>query len=306
MAVEFAFLTPPIRRDQRISGVVNRPDKCRSAARDGPCELCLACECLFLRCRQTDPLKNLAYWGRKMASEVLMDARETHLGHLRAAEAQFRLATAVRLAVTMGQQPLDLPIEWSHGKHVVNYTEVAIAREEADFAAWNLQRSATFLMASAALEAIRATIPKPKSHTDPKVADAYQIARTIRNAFAHNPFNPIWRIDADCQTRRFGIADVIELDCTGLDGKLFDWRHYGGPLALLRLSQFVRKDILDDNRETEKIIPLPERVYYQQGDLILQKIDEIPPGAVRVPVEPLPDGSIPLGGGHVLRPVKRE
>lgn len=233
-----------------------------------------------------------------------MDTREIHVGYLRAAEAQFRLATAARLAVTMGHQPLDLPIQWTHGRHAVSYGEVALSREEADFAAWNLQRSATFLMASAALEAIRATIEKPKAHSDPKVVSAYQIARTIRNAFAHSPFNPIWRIDRDCRSSCFAIPDVMELDCTDLDCKPFDWRHYGGPLALLRLSQFVRRDLLGDNTVPDKIIPLPERVYYQQGDLILMKVPEIPADAV--PVVPLPDGSIPLGGGHVIHPVKKQ
>lgn len=205
----------------------------------------------------------------------MMKARETHIGHLRAGEAQFRLATAARLAVTLGHQPLDLPIQRSHGKHVVSYAEVALSREEADFAAWSLQRSATFLMASAALEAIRGTIADPKSRGDSKVVSAYQIARLVRNAFAHSPFNPIWRIDPDCRNSRFEVADMMRLDCTGLDGKPFDWRDYGGPLALLRLSQFVRRDLLGDSKEPEKVIPLPQRVYYQQGDLILMKVDEI-------------------------------
>jgi hypothetical protein len=228
-----------------------------------------------------------------------LDTREIHVGHLRAAEAQFRLATAARLAVTMGHQPLDLPIQWTHGRHAVSYAEVALSRDEADFAAWNLQRSATFLMASAALEAIRATIQDPKTHYDPKVVSAYQIARTIRNAFAHSPFNPIWRIDPDCRNSRFTVPDVIQLDCTGLDGKPFDWRHYGSPLALLRLSQFVRRDLFGDNMEPEKIVPLPERVYYQQGDLILMQVDEIPRGAVAVEGNELP-------GRHVVIPPQEQ
>jgi hypothetical protein len=119
-----------------------------------------------------------------------MDTRETYLTHLRSAEVQFRLATAVRLAVTVGHQPLDLPIQWSHGRHTVNYSEVALSKDEADVAAWNLQRSATFLMASAALEAIRASVHDPKSHSDPHIISAYQIARMVRNAFSHSPFNP--------------------------------------------------------------------------------------------------------------------
>jgi hypothetical protein len=40
----------------------------------------------------------------------------------------------------------------------------------------------------------------------------------------------------------------------------------------------------------------------QQGDLILMKVDEIPADAVPVEIERLPDGGLPLGGGHVLYP----
>jgi len=235
-----------------------------------------------------------------------MDEREKHLKHLRAAEGQFRLSTAVRLAVTVGHQPLDLPIQWSHGRHVVNYSEIALSKEEADFAAWNLQRSATFLMASAVLEAIRGTIKNPKSNHDARIVNAYQIARMIRNAFSHNPFNPVWNIDEDCRDKRFELQGVIHLDCRDLHGKPFDWRHYGGPLAILALSKFVRRDVLGDAKEPEKVVPMPQRVYYQQGDLILMKVDEIPADAVPVEAAELPDGSIPLGGGHTIRGTPKE
>ena len=47
---------------------------------------------------------------------------------------------------------------------------------------------------------------------------------------------------------------------------------------------------------------MSQKVYMQQGDLILMKVDEIPMDAVPVEVEQLPDGGLPLGGGHVLYP----
>ncbi len=235
-----------------------------------------------------------------------MDEREKHLEYLRAAEGQFRLSTAARLALTVGHQPLDLPIQWSHGRHVVNYSEIALSKEEADFAAWNLQRSATFLMASAALEAIRGTIENPKSNHDARVVNAYQIARMIRNAFSHSPFNPVWNIDQDCRDKRFELPNVIHLDCTGLHGKPFDWRHYGGPLAILMLSKFVRRDLLGDTKEPEQVIPMPQRVYHQQGDLILIKVDEIPADAVLVEAVELPGGGISLGGGHFIGRAPKE
>jgi hypothetical protein len=235
-----------------------------------------------------------------------MNERELHLKHLRAAEGQFRLSTAVRLAVTVGHQPLDLPIQWSHGRHVVNYSEIALSNEEADFAAWNLQRSATFLMASAVLEAVRGTIENPKAHKDSRVVSAYQIARTIRNAFSHSPFNPVWNIDQDCRDRDFQLPNVIHLNCKDLHGRPFDWRHYGGPLAILMLSKFVRRELLADTKEAEKVVPMPQRVYVQQGDLILMKVDEIPADAVRVEAAELPGGGISLGDGHVIGRATKE
>lgn len=47
-------------------------------------------------------------------------------------------------------------------------------------------------------------------------------------------------------------------------------------------------------------------VIHQIGELILTKVDEIPAGAVRVDVERLPDGGIPLPGGYVVRPIRKE
>jgi hypothetical protein len=69
----------------------------------------------------------------------------------------------------------------------------------------------------------------------------------------------------------FSVNDIITLNTDGLQGKPFDWRQYGGPLALLRLSHFVRREILKDNSPPRRVIPMPKDVYYQQGNLILKR-----------------------------------
>ncbi|MDT4967827.1 MAG: hypothetical protein QOJ64_2564 [Acidobacteriota bacterium] len=104
----------------------------------------------------------------------------------------------------------------------------------------------------------------------------------------------------DCRDRVIAVRDLIKLDTTGLHGQRFDWRNYGGALALLRLSQFVRTEILKDAEPPSPVIPIPRKVYMQQNDLILMTVDEIPADAVRVELERPPDGGLPLGGGHVL------
>ena len=161
-------------------------------------------------------------------------------------------------------------------------------------------------MAVAMKDAIRIAAPNPKASPNPDVRAAYQIARLIRNAFAHAPFSPTWSIDPDCRDTTFAIAGLIELNTTGLDGTPFDWRHYGGPLALFRLCRFVRTEILKDQSPARKVVPRPGRIIRQQGDLILEKVDRLPPDAVPIEVKKRPDGGIDLGGGHVLYPRGKE
>lgn len=224
-----------------------------------------------------------------------------HIQHLFASELQFRLASAVYVATMLNEQPIDLPIEWVHGQHRVKYEEIALREDQAVYAAKILHRSATFLMAVAIKDAIKAVEPDPYNSTDPNVQAAYQIARLIRNAFAHAPFSPTWSIDRDCRNKVFSIPNVISLDTTGLQGTVLDWRHYGGPLALLQLCRFVRFQILKDPNTSRKIVPIPKNEILQMGELVMKKVDKLPPDARPVEVKRLPDGSIDLGGGYILR-----
>ena len=230
-----------------------------------------------------------------------MTEHERHLAHLFTAELQFRLASAVRLATTLQVQPLDLPQDWTHGQEHVKYDEVALRPDQADYAACFLHRSTTFLMAVAMKDAIRATVHDPKRAADP-VRSAYQIARLVRNAFAHAPFSPTWSIDPDCQDLAFEVPDVITLRTHGRHGTPFDWRHYGGPLALFRLCRFVRMAILQDVTSPRTSVPIPQKMIYQVGDLILTRVDGIPPNAVRVDTDRLSDGGVALPGGYVIKP----
>lgn len=102
----------------------------------------------------------------------------------------------------------------------------------------------------------------------------------------------------------FEVPDVIVLNTRGLHGTPFDWRHYGGPLALFRLCQFVRTEILKDVPAPRTVVPIPQRMIYQVGDLILTKVDGIPAGAVRVEGNRLPNGGIAPPGGYVASPTR--
>lgn len=210
--------------------------------------------------------------------EEIIKRKSFQIRLLKAAEVQFRLASAVRLATTSKRQPLDLPIEWSHGKHKVKYKEIALSHEEADWAACDMHRATTYLMAVQIRNAVKNIFQDPRNHKNENIRSTYQIARLIRNAFAHQPFHPIWVIDEDCKDKIFEIKNIIKLDTHNLDGECFDWHHYGGTLALLRLSQFTRKNILEEPEIPAENVKYPTKsdvIYYQQGNLLLRKVDKI-------------------------------
>lgn len=212
---------------------------------------------------------------------ILMESKNNNensvITQLFASELQFRLASAVRLACTMKKQPLDLPTKWSHGKHRVKYNEIALREDQADYAACFLHQSATFLMATKIKNAIVAVTTNPIGHRDKNVSNAFQIARFIRNAFTHHPFRPVRSIEKKYQNSKFIVANIIELDTTDLHDKPFDWRHYGGHLAILKLSHFVRFEILKDKgkKPPERLLPKPKNLYIQQGSLILKSVKKI-------------------------------
>ena len=222
--------------------------------------------------------------------------REDHISRLFGAELQFRLASAVRLATTLKTQPLDLPTDWSHGRHHVKEKEIALRQDQAEYAAFMLHRSATYLMAVAMKDAIRVVVLDPKSSSDSSVRSAYQISRMTRNAFAHAPFSPIWSIDPNCRGQVFYVPRIIKFDTKGLQGQPFDWRHFGGPLALFRLCKFVRIKILKDNPKPRRAWPRSKKTIIQMGDLIMQQVDAIPTDARRIQTKVLPDGRIPIPG----------
>jgi len=68
-----------------------------------------------------------------------MTESEKHIGLLFTAELQFRLASAVRRATSLGTQPIDLPATWTHGDHSVRSGDIALRPDQADYVCWQLR-----------------------------------------------------------------------------------------------------------------------------------------------------------------------
>lgn len=229
-----------------------------------------------------------------------MDAREDHLARLKIAEHQFRLACTVHLAVLHERQTLDVPVEWSFGKHRVSYEDFGLRPDQVPLAASALEHTAMHVLCSTIRDVIVFLFPNTRHHADPQVVAAYQIARIIRNAFAHAMIAPVWSIDTDCTDKTFEIDGVISLNTTGLNGQPMQWQHYGGPLAIFRFGRFVREVFAQDPVDPNRRKPdFPSVEYRQIGRLVFSKVDGIPADAELVHLKP--GDTIDFGDGYVFQ-----
>jgi hypothetical protein len=207
----------------------------------------------------------------------MMTSQIDHIQLLKLAEQQFRLACIVAMHATLETLPLDAPVEQTYGDHRTTWDEFGLRQEQVEYAAPALQFVSTFVMSSAMRQAFADHVPNAKEHKNPDVVAAYQIARMTRNAFAHHMLMPIWSIDGDCRNKVFSVPGVIKLDTTNLNGIPFKWESYGGHLAIWRLSQWVRFNVLGDTPPEARVLPNPPTIrVWKQGPLTLRKIGENP------------------------------
>ena len=224
------------------------------------------------------------------------EMKEDIVNELKIAEQQFRLACTVNFAVGNGTQPLDTPIEWRFGRHIVRHDEFGLRNEQAEFAATQLEMTATMVLAGAIKEALVASFNSPKNHADPNVVSAYQISRNIRNAFSHNMLRPKWSIDADCKDKIYSIEDTIILQTKELNDRYMAWQDYGGPLAMFRFCRFVREKLLGVPIDPKRLLPPePAQTVVQLGRTFVTRVSEIPPNSVLKKFRS--DEKVDLGGG---------
>lgn len=209
--------------------------------------------------------------------------RESLLNRLKLAEQQFRLACTIHLAIANDVLNLDVPVEWSFGRHSVSYEDFGLRRDQAPLAGMALEETAMLVLVSAIRDAIVGSFPNPKQHADRQVFAAYQISRLIRNAFAHSMIDPIWSIDSDCIEKTFTIEGIISVCTTGLHGRRMGWADYGGPLAIFLFGRFVRETLLQDQVDPNRTLPaFPNIPSYQAGRTVFRRVERVPPDAIRI------------------------
>lgn len=137
-----------------------------------------------------------------------------------------------------GVTNLEYPGVFTWGRHTVTSEELQLSETEEELAFSSLEHSAIYL-AMAQIHTTLETIFDDPFHIENQIAsDAFQISRLTRNAFAHNPFAPIWEV-REVWRKKYDVPEIIRIDATNLDGKPVKSEHYGGPLSVFRLLEFV-------------------------------------------------------------------
>ena len=156
------------------------------------------------------------------------------------AEWQFKLAIAVWATVHSGGYRLNYADAYDDGAHTLTREEMRLTPDEEEMASnlmlWSTARLLAVQM-NAALERIS---PNHFGRPREELRTAITIVRLVRNAFAHNPFEPIWDMEPEYRDKVFEVPGIIHLDTHGTQGAVMVDRHLGGRSALLRLAQWLR------------------------------------------------------------------
>jgi len=82
----------------------------------------------------------------------------------------------------------------------------------------------------------------PMDQTD--LTSARAIMYQIRNAFAHEPLRPSWRVTNKKYLKRFKIEEIgLEVNLHDLNGEFFQPEHVGGDEGLFRLFHYCMKQV---------------------------------------------------------------
>ena len=174
---------------------------------------------------------------------------DNRLERLQTAEQALKLVLAVRTHTLMaktntGLRRLTAPEpSKTVAEELKAETKLELTREEEEQASGALEHAAAYLVAQQ-LDAVMAeSFENRFQHANPDIRSAACIASILCDSLAENHFGGNWKIPARWHWREFKIEGVITLDTQKIAGKLVRRRDYGGPLALLKLIDFVRETL---------------------------------------------------------------
>ena len=118
-----------------------------------------------------------------------MSERADHINRLRLAEHQFRLACTVNLAASNEIQTLDVPVEWTFGRHRVRYEDFGLRQDQAEIAACLLEFTATLVLTSTIRDVIVSLFENPKVQGARQQPERPAHAQLRRAVAAHHGYD---------------------------------------------------------------------------------------------------------------------
>ena len=164
---------------------------------------------------------------------------------LRLAEQVLKLVVAVRTRALLAKTNPALPTlssgeaPGSKGKPSPDTNNMVLSKEEEDEASATLENSAVYLAACQMDSVLEAKLPNRFEHDDHDIRSVCSIIRLLKVSFAESPFKPVWKFPDEWKGRLLEF-EKVSLFPPELDGRPVRRRDYGGPLALLRLLEFMQ------------------------------------------------------------------
>jgi hypothetical protein len=124
------------------------------------------------------------------------------------------------LGLTATRRHVNYLETFSFGQHVAHRDELALTTEQEEHAFAALEHCAPYLAAVQVHTILESIHTDPFKISESEIAAAFQIARLIRNAFARNPFEPIWEIRDTGKDHTFSVPSVITLNTTQANAHL--------------------------------------------------------------------------------------
>ncbi len=164
---------------------------------------------------------------------------------LRLAELLLKLVLAVRTRTLLAKsnpalRPLtkgDTP--GSTAQPQAGQPDMRLTKEEEDEASAALENSAVYLAACQLDAVLEEKLPDRFEHPDHDIRAACSVVRLLKESFAANPFDPVWKFPDEWKGKLLTFEDFSFFP-PELDGRPVRRRDYGGPLTLLRLIEFVQ------------------------------------------------------------------
>ena len=160
------------------------------------------------------------------------------------AQKLFKLSLAVHIACSSKKKNVFKYLDsFTYYNHSATHDELYLEPAEEERAAAAFAHCAIYTMVVQLDTVLGCVFSDRFHHPDTDICSAAWISRLLRNAFAHNPLNPVWQIYSECDNKMYKVKKIITLETKGINGVRVTRKHYGGPLSILKLSEFIKREI---------------------------------------------------------------